>query len=61
MASIYIYSNIDGKQVASHESETWDDCLKWAEENYGNTDFDGVHYSDVGMPVSDADLGRVNG
>lgn len=51
MSKIFVYSNETGLQVASHEAETFDACLAWADEEYGSNDF---HYSDVDVPKSNA-------
>jgi hypothetical protein len=49
--TIYIYSNETGEQVASHTADTNLACEKWADDNYGSTDF---HYSYADAEISNA-------
>ena len=50
MLTIYIYSNLDGRQVANYTGADNAECEAWAEQ-YGSDDY---HSSYADVAVSDA-------
>lgn len=49
--TIYIYSNETGHQVDNRHGNSWEECLAWADAEYGSNDY---HYSESDVPVSNA-------
>ena len=49
--TIYIYDNVTGKQVASHQAESNEACEAWANEQYGSNDY---HWSYEDASISNA-------